>query len=103
MPRILSPVTLSYAAPRMRVPLVVCILVFLTCFAAVGATCAVCVSAHPVQAVERTLTSAPTAALPPDTTAFFVLVLALTPLLVVRPRFLSLGRASPAELQRFLF
>jgi len=61
------------------------------------------VSSHPAQAIERTLASVPTAALPPETSAFFVLVLALTPLLLVRTRFLSLGRASPAELQRFLF
>jgi len=88
---------------RKRLPLVVCMLVLLTCVAAIGSTCVVCASAHPAQAMERTLTSIPTAALPPDTTAFFVLILALSPLLLVRPRFLSLGRASPAELQRFLF
>jgi len=78
-------------------------LALLSCFAAIGATCAVCVSAHPAQAIERTLAPVPTATLPPDTAAVFVLMLALTPLLLVRPRFLSLGRASPAELQRFRF
>ena len=103
VPRILAAVPLSYTALRKRLPVVVCVLVLLVCFAAIGATCAACVSSHPPQAIERTLGSAPTASLPPDTTAFFVLVLALTPLLLVRPRFLSLGRASPAELQRFLF
>src|SRR6266852_2151133 len=97
-PRILAAVSLSHQALRRRLPLVVCILVLLVCFAAIGATCAACVSSHPAQAIERTLASAPTATLPPDTTAFFVLALALTPLLLVRPRFLSLGRASPAEL-----
>ena len=103
VPRILAAVPLSYTALRKRLPVVVCVLVLLVCFAAIGATCAACVSSHPVQAIERTLASVPMASLPPDTTAFFVLVVALTTLLLVRPRFLSLGRASPAELQRFLF
>src|SRR5438552_14171179 len=78
-----SAVTLSYRALSRRLPLIVCVLGLLTCFAAIGATCAVCVRSHSAPAVERTLASVPTATVPPDTTTFFVLVLALIPLLVV--------------------
>ncbi len=88
---------------RRRLPLLVCVLVLFTCVAAIGSTCAVCVGAHPGQALEQTLTSFPTAALPPAADWGFVLVLAFAPLLVVRARAGSLGRASPAVLQRFLF
>ena len=101
--RILFAVRLSIIGLRGRLPLVVCVLLLFTCVAAVGVTCAVCVSAHPGQVVERTLTSFPAAATPPEHAWGFVLVVALASLLVVRPRLRSLGRASPAELQRFLF
>lgn len=85
---------------RKRVPVVVCVLVLFTC---VGFTCAACVMAHPGSAIERTLASAPVAMLPPEAGWSFLLVLAFGPLIVVRPRRFSLGHASPAELQRFLF
>jgi len=88
---------------RERVRLVVCILLLFACVAAVGATCVICVSNHPGQTIERTLPSLPTASLPPDAMWSFVLLLAFVSQLLVRSRFLSLGRASPAELQRFLF
>jgi len=93
----------SSAAPK-RLRVLACVLVLLTCLAAVGATCALCVTGHPGQAIEQSLISVPVAAVPPPVIAWSLLfVLALVPLVLVRPRVLSLGRASPAELQRFLF
>jgi len=96
-------VGLSVIAMRRRLPLLVCVLLLFTCAAAVGSTCVVCTSAHPGQALEQTLTSFPTAAPPPAAGWGFMLVLTAAPLLVVRRRIGSLGRASPAVLQRFLF
>lgn len=84
-------------------PLCVCLLVILTCFAAVGATCAACISDHPGQAIERTLISVPVAVAPPAAVWSLMFVLAFAPLVLRRPRFLAHGRASPAALQRFLF
>jgi MYXO-CTERM domain-containing protein len=85
-------------------PLVACVLLLFLCAAAIGTTCAVCVSSHPVQALEHSLGSAPTAAPPPPVVDWgLVLVLAFAPALVVRRRPRSSGRASPAVLQRFLF
>jgi len=56
-----------------------------------------------VQAIEQSLISVPVANVPPAVSAWSLLfALALVPLVLVRPRVLSLGRASPAELQRFL-
>ena len=96
-------VDLSLTGLRRRLPLLVCVLLLFTCVAAIGTTCAVCVSAHPGQALEQTLTSFPIAAPPPATGWGFVLVLAIAPLLVLGRRVDSRGRASPAVLQRFLF
>lgn len=96
-------VALSEMQLRRRVPLLVCVLLLFTCIWAVGTTCAVCASSHPGQALERTLGSFPTAAPPPAADWAIVLVLAFAPLLVVRRRVRSFGRASPAVLQRFLF
>ena len=80
------------------------VLVVLSCTAAVGATCAVCVTGHPGQAIERTLISVPVATPPPRVVLWGIaIVLAFAPFLVVRARLVSAGRSSPAELQRFLF
>jgi len=96
-------VNLSVTGLRRRLPLLVCVLMLFTCVAAVGSTCAVCVSAHPGQALEQTLTSFPVAVPPLATDWGWVLVLAIAPLLVLGRRVDSRGRASPAVLQRFLF
>lgn len=96
-------VGLSVIALRRRMPLLVCVLLLVFCVAAVGTTCAVCVSAHPGQTLEHTLSAFPTAAPPPAAGWGFVLVLAVAPLLVGRRRVGAFGRASPALLQRFLF
>jgi len=87
---------------RRRLTVLVSVLLLLSCVAAIGATCVVCVSAHPP--IEQTVSSVPQVALPPVVVAWsLVLVLALAPLLIVRARRFTAGRASPAELQRFLF
>ena len=88
---------------RRRLPLLVCVVLVFVCVAAIGTTCAVCVSAHPGQALEQTLTSFPVAAPPLAAGWAFVFVLAMAPVLVLGGRVDSRGRASPAVLQRFLF
>ena len=88
---------------RRRLPLLVCLVLLLTCLAAVGVTCAVCVTAHPAQALQQTLTSFPTAAPPPVSGWTLILILAAAPLLLVSVQAGGRGRASPAVLQRFRF
>jgi len=88
---------------RRRLPLLVCVLLLFICMAAVGTTCAVCASSHPVQALERTLGSFSTVAPPPAADWCVALVLAFVSVLIVRAPARSLGRASPAVLQRFRF
>jgi hypothetical protein len=91
-----------FSSLRKRLPVVVCIVTLFVCVTAIGAVCAVCVSAHPGPSIERTLGSVPVATLPPEAGWSLVLVLAFAPLVLVRPRRVLLGRTSPAELQRFL-
>ena len=87
---------------RRRLTVLVSVLLLVSCVAAIGATCVMCVNGHPP--IEQTVASVPQVALPPVVVAWsLALVLALTPLLLVRARRFSPGRASPAELQRFLF
>ena len=87
-------------ALRKRLPLVVFILLAVLFLMMVGVACA-CLTDHPMQAVDRV--SSPLVALPPLVVvwALLVLVLAATPLLLDR-RTHATGRASPADLQRFL-
>ena len=101
--RILSAVELSITRLRRRLPLLACVLLLFMCVAAVGTTCAVCVSSHPVQALERTLGSFPAIAPSPAVDWGVVVVLAFVSVLIVRRPVRSLGRASPAVLQRFRF
>jgi len=85
-----------------RLRVLACVLVLLTCMSAIGATCAVCVTGHPAQALEQTLVSPPVVTAPPEMSwGGLALFLGLASLVLVRPRVLTLGRASPAELQRF--
>ena len=87
---------------RRRLPVLVSVLLLLVCVAAIGATCAVCVSTHPP--IERTLASVPHVVAPPVVVGWsLAIILAFSPLLIVRTRRMSTGRASPALLQRFLF
>ena len=87
-----------------RLRTVACVLVLLTCLAAVGATCAVCGTAHPGQAIERSLFFVPLVTAPPPTLfGGLLFAVAFAPFLAVRARLVSAGGSSPAELQRFLF
>ena len=102
--RILSSVAVSSSIGlRRRLPLLVCLVLLFSCIAAVGVTCAVCVTAHPAQTLTQTATSFPTAAPPPVSGWTLLLVLAVAPLVVVPARSGARGRASPALLQRFRF
>lgn len=94
---------MSLSGWRKRLPLLVCLVLLFTCLAAVGVTCAVCVTAHPAQALQQTLTSFPAAAPPPVAAWTMILILTTAPLLVVSARAGGRGRASPALLQRFRF
>lgn len=101
--RILPEVPWHRGKPKWAV-VVTCALILIVCAATVGATCAACVISNPGQAtVGQQLSSIPVVTAPPAVTWTFVLALALVSFLIVRPRALSLGRASPAQLQRFLF
>ena len=87
---------------RRRVTVLLSVLVLLSCAVALGATCVACVSGHPP--IQQTVASVPQVSPPPVVFAWsLALVLALTPLLIVRSRHFAPGRASPALLQRFLF
>ena len=82
--------------------MLVSVLLLVSCVVAFGATCVACVTGHPP--IVQTMASGPHVSLPPVVVAWsLALVLALTPLLIVRSRRFAPGRASPALLQRFLF
>ena len=80
-----------------------CALVVLLCAAAVGSTCATCVTSHPGQAVSQIAGSIPVITAPPAVLWDLVFVLAFASVVIARSRVFSSRRASPALLQRFLF
>ncbi len=86
---------------RRRLPLIVFILLAILCLLVIGFACA-CFSDHPAQAIDRAV-SAP-AATPAviEVWSFVILSLFAAPLVLTR-RVGGFGRASPAQLQRFLF
>ncbi len=86
---------------RRRLPLIVFILLAVLCLLLIGFACA-CFSDHPAQAIDRAV-SAP-AATPAviEVWSFVILSLFAAPL-VLTCRVGGFGRASPAQLQRFLF
>ncbi len=86
---------------RERLPLIVFILLLVLLVTLVGVACA-CVTDHPMQTVERALSAiaAAPAVIVVWTYAFAAILLAS---IVVPRRRRALGRASPQELQRFLF
>jgi hypothetical protein len=95
------PTSPSILRLRRRLPLIVFILLALLCLLLIGFACA-CFSDHPAQAIDRAV-SAP-AATPAviEVWSFVVLsLLAAVPFVLTR-RVGGFGRASPAELQRFL-
>jgi len=93
--------TPSIVRLRRRLPLIVFILLAILCLLVIGFACA-CFSDHPAQAIDRAV-SAP-AATPAviDVWSFVILSLFAAPLVLTR-RVGGFGRASPAQLQRFLF
>jgi hypothetical protein len=95
------PTSPSILRLRRRLPLIVFILLAVLCLLLIGFACA-CLSDHPGQAVERAM-SAP-AATPALIEVWSLVVLSLfaAPLVLTR-RVGGFGRASPAQLQRFLF
>lgn len=92
---------LSIQRLRERMPLVVFILLVVLLLMLVGVGCA-CLTDHPMQAAERAIASisAMPAIVELWTYAFAAL---LAVVFVVPERRRAVGRASPADLQRFLF
>ena len=92
---------LSIQGLRERLPLIVFILLLILLVMVVGIACA-CATDHPMQTVERALSAIPAApAVLIVWTYTFVAMLVVA--FVVPQRRRALGRASPQELQRFLF
>ena len=92
---------LSIQGLRGRLPLVVFILLLILLVMVVGIACA-CATDHPMQTVERALSSIPAA--PAVVVVWsYTFVAMLFAALVVPQRRRVFGRASPQELQRFLF
>jgi len=86
---------------RERLPLIVFILLLVLLVMLVGVACA-CLTDHPMQTVERALSAIPAApAVIVVWTYTFASILLAS--FVVSQRRQALGRASPQELQRFLF
>jgi uncharacterized membrane protein YidH (DUF202 family) len=84
-----------------RLPLVVFILLFVVLLMLLGIACA-CATDHPMQAAERAIASI--SALPAIIEIWAYAATALVMVALVMPiRRQALGRASPADLQRFLF
>jgi hypothetical protein len=92
---------LSIRRLRERMPLVVFILLFVLLLMLIGIACA-CATEHPMKAVDRTVsaTSAMPALIEVWTYTFAAILLIV---FFVPQRRRALGRASPQELQRFLF
>jgi hypothetical protein len=86
---------------RERLPLIVFILLLVLLVMLVGIACA-CLTDHPMQTVERALSAIPSA---PAVIVVWTYTFAASLLasFVVPRRRRALGRASPQELQRFLF
>jgi hypothetical protein len=87
---------------RRRLPLIVFILLAVLCLLLIGFACA-CFSDHAAQAIDRAV-SAP-AATPAviEVWSFVILSLFAAPLVVLTRRAGRFGRASPPQLQCFLF
>jgi hypothetical protein len=92
---------LSIQRLRKRMPLIAFILLVILLLMLVGIACA-CLTDHPMQTAERMISaiSAMPAIVEVWTYAFAAL---LAVVFVVPERHRAIGRASPADLQRFLF
>jgi hypothetical protein len=93
--------SLSIQRLRERLPLIVFIFLFVLLVMLVGIACA-CATDHPMQTVERAVSAV--AAIPAVIEVWTYMFAALLVTSFVLPkRRTALGRASPQELQRFLF
>jgi hypothetical protein len=93
--------SLSIQRLRERLPLIVFILLFILLVMVVGIACA-CATDHPMQTIERALSVVPAA--PAVVVVWmYTFVAMLVAAFVVPQRRRALGRASPQQLQRFLF
>lgn len=86
---------------RKRVPLAVFILLLVFLVVALGIACA-CASDHPAQAIDRALSAIQAAPGLIEVWSFVASALVAASFVYARPR-LQPERASPAQLQRFLF
>jgi len=85
---------------RARMPLVVFILLLIVALLLLGFACA-CLSDHPMQAIERVLSSIPTAL--PLIQVWSLNAVALSMLMLLAAGYVrAVARPSPATLQRFL-
>jgi membrane associated rhomboid family serine protease len=93
---------LSIARLRTRLPLPVFVLILILLVVMLGFFC-LCITDHPSQAAERAISAIAHA--PGVVTMWLFFVLLLPPLALLSPRITitPIGRASPAELQRFRF
>jgi hypothetical protein len=86
---------------RERLPFIAFVLLFVLIVMLVGVACA-CATDHPMQAIERALSAISTA--PPAIQVWTYAFAAIVGFaLVAQRRRGAFGRASPQELQRFLF
>ena len=85
---------------RGRLPLVVYVLLFILLLMMVAVACA-CATDHPMQSAERAISSI--SAVPAIIVLWTYTVAALLVVAYVVPERRARGRASPADLQRFLF
>jgi len=92
---------LSIQRLRERLPLVVFLLLLVLLLMLVGIACA-CATDHPMQAVERALAAIPALPAVIELWAYTFAAILLVAAVVSRRR-QALGRASPQQLQCFLF
>jgi hypothetical protein len=93
---------LSIQRLRERLPLIVFILLLILLVMMVGIACA-CATDHPMQTVERALSAIPAAPGGGLIVWTYTFVAMLVVAFVIPQRRRAFGRASPQELQRFLF
>jgi hypothetical protein len=92
---------LSIQRLRERMPLIVFILLLVLLVMLVGIACA-CATEHPMKAVDRTLSASSAIPAVIEVWTYTFVAILLVVFTVPRGR-RALGRASPQELQRFLF
>jgi hypothetical protein len=92
---------LSIQRLRGRLPLIVFVFLLVLLLMLVGFACA-CATDHPMQTVERALSVIPAAPALVEVWAYSFAAMLLVAFMVLQRPF-AFGRASPQQLQRFLF